>query len=535
MRLQPTQFMTRRVDANAADYLSQYIDQDLLANRLPGLRLKTDLSDMPFAKIMTALADATNYRSPFLDLMDTEGTTRVIDTDFFTHKLVADGVNYFISIEDMSEGDDCPGLGHTDITLKFNKDNLNPGDVIAPLGFKQYPIRVSKPGDKVGIVTNYNGTYEIADQNKYYPKELLRANVKWEKLYHAAGEATSQRGSFSTSLSRGWIEYGGNMTLLTKELKVTDKAHDTFIEFIKMEDSKDPNPIVRPDMPREIIRLAEAEFVMQTRQEEENYLLWGQNNSKPLTFSSTLDPSSTYPVNIGSGFFQYATYGCMREYTIGAGTNSSSVGTIDAEYLKRELVGIVNHRISYDQYNWVAICGGQAAAMLMDDMKKKYGMAAYMTNFTDMTRSAPAIDTVNRQGVEFPTKQFTKMNFDPYGSIRIQHWRDLDDPRFLGGDLMYKGFPISSYWIFFMNLGLRGSSKKNLERLVKRNSEVYAFTCGVYTPLGAINQLADGERNKYTYSSGSKEAAYWLSWQKSIGFNMQDTNNMLWFVPSLSF
>lgn len=455
--------------------------------------------------------------------MEDEGSTTFIEDEYFKHKLMNNGLNYIIALQDMNEDNDCPGLDKTVIPMKLNDPTLKPGDIVAPASFKMFPLRcVSQRAERAGIGWIYNFEYNTANNNEFYPKDLLTANEKWEKLFNAVGEATGQRGSFKSSLTKGWIEYAGNMTTLSKSVKVTDKATAQFLHFDFQ--TAGINPMVKQELNGydQIINYLEAEFLTQCPMEEENYYLWGTANSAPLTKSSAIDESSGYHVNIGSGFFQHATYGPMRQY---------SPKAFDIEEIGTELISLVNQRVSYDDYNWVGLFGGRAAQLFMNDAKKKYGMAAYATHFSDMTGSAEAVDKVNRQGVQFPTKQFTKFNMDPYGSIRVSHWRDLDSPQFMGGDLKYDGSPISSWWIFFLNLGLKGSSKKNIEKIVKKNSEMYAYVCGTWTPRGPISNMSQDERNKYRASHTG--AYYSLEWQKTVGFNMRDTSNMLWYIPNI--
>lgn len=521
MRPQPTQFIVSKVDVNPHDYLKSFTDHNMLTGHLPGLRIVADLTEMPMPKIMTALADITGYKSPFMELMDNEGTEKVIDEEYFSHKLRNDGVNYIIALQDMNEDTDCPGLAREPFPMVINDGTLKYGDVIAPANEKMFQLRVvSHRAEIYGVGFIYNFEYNTGNDGDYFPKDLLKSNVKWEKMFNAVGEAASLRGSFKSSLTKGWIQYGGNMTTLSKSVTVTDKATAQYLRF---DFTGGQSPMVRQDLPEKIINFIEAEFIMQTKEEIEKYMLWGTANSKPLTQSTSRDDSTSYHVNIGSGFFQHATYGPIRQY---------SKNRFDVEQIANELFSIADQRISYDDYNWVILGGRRFVQAFMSDAKKKYGMAAFTTKFSDMTGPAEAIDKVNRQGVEFPTKQFTKVNFDPYGSIRIAHWRDLDSYQFLGPDLQYDGSPLPSWWGFCLNIGLKGSSKKNIMTLTKRNSEMFAYVCGTWTPRGPVNNLDSSTRANYNVAS-HRGAKYDLEWQKTVGFTMRDVNNMLWWVPNV--
>ena len=521
MRPQPSQFIVTKVDANQEAFLSSYTDQNMLTAHLPGIRIVADLTELPMPKVMTALADITGYRHPFLELMDREGSTTYIDEEYYTYKMRNDGMNYVISLQDMNEDTDCPGLAGEPFPLVLSDGTLKYGDILAPANEKMYQVRiVSARAETYGVGWIYNVEYRTGNDGDYFPKDLLKANEKWEKLYHAVGEATSIRGSFKSSLTKGWIQYGGNLTTLSKSVTVTDKATAQFLRF---DFTSGGNPMIRQDLPEKVISFIEAEFVMQTKMEEEQYLLWGTANSAPLTASKAIDESSSYHVNIGSGFFQHASYGNIRQY---------SAKRFDTEQLANELFTMADQRIRYEDYNWVVIGGRRFVQMVMSDMKKKYGLAAYLTKFSDMTGPAEAIDKTNREGVEFPTKQFTKLNFDPYGSIRIGHWRDLDSYQFLGPDLQYEGSPLSSWWGFCLNIGLRGSSKKNIEKLVKRNSEMFAYVCGTWTPRGPVNNMDATSRSMYNVAT-HRGAKYDLEWQKTVGFSMRDVNNMMWWVPNV--
>lgn len=521
MRPQPTQFMVTQVNVNQNDFLSSFTDHNMLTAHLPGLRIVADLTELPMPKIMTALSDHTNYRSPFLELMDREGTTTTIDEEYFTYKMRNDGMNYIIAVQDLNEDTECPGLAGEPFPVLLGDATLKYGDVIAPANEKMYALRIVSPrGEPGGSGTYYNVEYRTGNDGDFYPKDLLKANVKWEKLFHAVGEATSLRGSFKSTMTKGWIQYGGNLTTLSKSVTVTDKATAQYLRF---DFTNGGNPMIKQDLPEKVISFIEAEFITQTRKEEETYYLWGTANSAPLTASKAVDESSSYHVNIGSGFFQHASYGNIRQYI---------PKRFDTEQLANELFTIGDQRIRYEDWNWLILGGRRFVQMVMADMKKKYNLAAFMTKFGDMTEAAPAIDTANRTGVAFPTKQFTKLNFDPYGSITIGHWKELDSYQFLGPDMKYDGSPLASWWGFCLNIGLRGSSKKNIERIVKRNSEMFAYVCGTWTPRGPIDNLDATTRSLYNVAS-HRGAKYDLEWQKTVGFSMRDVNNMMWWVPNI--
>lgn len=516
MRPVPNQFEISRVQVNPREYLASFNDYNLYTSQLPGLKNYDDITEYPMPELQTQLRDIMGYRHPLLELMEKEGATRTVKQDFYTFKYKSQGTNYSISLQDMNEDDPCPGIGRRPFYIMLNDGNLKASDYIAPLNGRMYPARIiSKTPERMGIGFVYTLEYNTGNIDDFYPKEFLAPNQKWQKEYALSGEATAERGSFKSELNLGWVQYGGNLGILTKSASFTDKWQSTYLEFEFNSPMKDQIPMLTVDY-------AEAEFVMSTEKEENNYMTWGRSNAAPLTKSATIDESSQYHVNSGAGFFQHAAYSRQFNYNR---KNFSAKG------LFNQILSRVDNRMSYDNYNWYILGGRKFVELFMEDVKRSYGLAAFTTHLTDMTERTKAIDEINRTGLAFPTKQFTKVNFDPYGSLQIGHWRDLDSWQFFGEDLQLDGAPISAYWGFCLNLGLKTSAKKNLEKLVRENSEVFAYKCGVWTPLGPINE-ARNRSNRYVATD--TRAAYSLEWQKTVGFNMRNADDMIWWMPAIN-
>lgn len=517
MRFQESQFVVNKVNVNKREFLSSYIDANLLTASLPGIRTVADISDMPWQKITTALEDYTNYRHPFKKIMEDYGTKRTVTTEFFSYKQRFDGHDYMVVLQDLNEDDDCPGKGGDVFPLVLNEGRLKYGDYISPANAKQKQVRVvSQRPEKYGRGYLYKVKFTSVT-GEFFEKRYLTSNTKWEKRFSAAGEATSKRGSFMSSFNKGWVEYGNNMTTLTKEMKVTDKAQATYLVF---KNCFDKAQFGMDDLGEKIVDFAEAEFVAQTHVEQEDFYLWGTANAAPLTASDVDDASSGYHVNVGTGFFGYATYSTTRQYF---------AGKLSSRYVFDQLQGVVNGRLRFSDYNWIAAGGYKFTEALINSNKREFGMSGFVTNFRDMTTGAEAIDKTNREGVAFNTKQFTKINFDPYGSLLATHWPDLDSPHFFGPDLKLEGHPISSWWGFVFNLGIKGSAKKNIETIEKANSEAYNYIIGMWGPLGPSNMSSNINRRNSSHSG----AYYELHWQKTIGFNLRNPEDMVWFYPNV--
>lgn len=516
MRFQESQMVVNKVNVNRREFLSSYVDQNLLVGSLPGIRTVADVSDMPWEKITTSFEDETGYKHPFKKIMEGYGTKKTIDYEFFSYKQRFDGHDYMVILQDLNEDDPCPGKGGVEFSIVLNEGRLKYSDYINPANAKNIQARVvSKTREPYGRGWLYKLKYSTVS-GEFFPKKYLKSQTKWEKSWAAAGEATSVRGSFMTSFNKGWIEYGNNMTTLTKQAKFTDKAEAQYLVYMNVYDKAQYGI---EDMGEKIIDFAEAEFVAQTHQEVEKYFMWGTANAAPLTQSDVIDESSGYHVNVGTGFFGYAAYSTTRQYFI---------KKLTSKYVFDQLQGVVSGRLRFSDYNWAVAGGYKFIEAIINSNKREFGSSGFTTHFKDVTRPAAAIDTRNREGVAFNTKQFTEINFDPYGSLMATHWPDLDSPHFFGPDLKLEGHPVSSWWGFVFNLGLRGSAKKNIETYEKRNSEAYNFVIGMWGPGGPSNMNSTVNRR----NSSHPGAWYELHWQNTVGFNMRNPEDMVWFLPN---
>ncbi len=523
MNFNETQFDVNKVVVNKREFLSSFTDHNVLLASLPGLRTVDDISEMPWPKIWTALEDHTGYKHPFKKIIDEYSTKRYVDNEFFSYKQRFDGIDYMVVLQDLNEDVDCVGLGGERFPLVVNDGRLKQGDFIAPVNAKGKTIRnVSPRPERYGVGYLYYFEYKSGDDKQFFDKKWLKTNTKWEKAYHLVGEATSKRGSTMSSFNKGWIEKAGNLATLSKEAKITDKAQSQYLIF---NNCFDKAQFGMEDIGLKIMDLQEAEFVAQTQQEVEYYYMWGRPLSKPLTNSTTIDESSSYSINSGTGFFGYAAYSTTEPY---------HKKKLTSRYVWNTAVSKVNGKIRPDEYNFVAVGGFKFTEAILDSNKKEYGLSGFLNSFKDFTEGAKAIDTKNREGVAFNTKQFVKINFDPMGSLTVGHWADLDSPHFFGPDLTLDGWPISSWWGFIFNLGLKGSRKMNIELIEKKQSEAFSYLINLWGPLGPVNSRASGMfRSNHVFAAGPG-AFYELHWQKTVGFNMRNPEGMIWFMPTIS-
>jgi hypothetical protein len=523
MNFNESQFDVQKVVVNRREFLSSMVDQNLMIGSLPGIRTVDDISEMPWPKIWTALEDNTGYRHPFKKIIEEHSTKRFTDFEFFDYKQRFDGIDYMVVLQDLNEDTECVGLGGEKFPLVLNDSRLKRGDFIGPVNAKGKVIRnVSQRPERYGVGWLYYFEYKTPDDQQYFDSKYLKSNTKWEKAYHLVGEGTSERGSMMSSFNKGWIQKAGNLATLSKETTVTDKAQATYLVFYNCYDKQQ---FGMEDLGTKIMDLQEAEFVMQVEQEKQYYYMWGRPLSKPLTNSNTIDESSSYSIQSGTGFFGYAAYSTTEPY---------HRKKLTSRYVFNTAVSKVNGKIRPMDYNFLAVGGYKFTEALLDSNKQTYGLSGFLNSFKDMTEGAKAIDTKNREGVAFNTKQFVKMNFDPMGSLTVGHWADLDSPHFFGPDLNLDGWPISSWWGFIFNLGLKNSKNMNIELIEKRNSEIFHYLIQSWGPLGPVNSKNSGMfRSNHVFGAG-KAASYDLLWQQTIGFNMRNPEGMLWFTPTIS-
>lgn len=523
MKLNESQFDVTKVVVNRREFLGPLVDHNLLSASLPGLSTVSDISEMPWPKIWTSLEDTTGYRHPFKKIIDEYSTKRFERNEYFKYRQRFDIVDYMVILQDLNEDTECVGLGGLPFSIVLNDGRLKYGDFINPANAKNKHIRnISSRPERYGAGFLYKMEYKTTDDQQYFDKKHLKSNSKWEKSYHLVGEGTSMRGSTMSGFNKGWIEKGGNLATLSKSQKITDKAQSQYLVF---QGCFDKQQFGMEDIGVKIMDLQEANFLMETDKEIQHYLMWGEALSKPLTASDTIDKSSGYHINSGTGFFGYASYSTTVPY---------HKKKLTSRYVFNEAVAKANGRIRPEDHNYMVVGGYKFVEAILDSNKREYGLSGFVNSFKDFTEGAKAIDTKNREGVAFNTKQFVKMNFDPMGSLTVGHWADLDSPHFFGPDLTLEGWPVSSWWGFIFNLGLKGSERLNIEIIEKEMSEIYSYLIGMWGPLGPVNS---GKSNRFRTNhvfAANAEAAYELHWQKTLGFNMRNPEGMMWFLPAYS-
>ena len=81
------------------------------------------------------------------------------------------------------------------------------------------------------------------------------------------------------------------------------------------------------------------------------------------------------------------------------------------------------------------------------------------------------------------------------------------DNRELNGSIVHPetGLPLTSYYYFIMDYGL-GEGSGNLELIKQRDSEVYTYVCGTWSPAGPIN----GRTNRAGFTASHSGRYYEL-------------------------
>lgn len=513
MRPNVSKFKIYEESTKQSKYWANYADENVLLVTHPRVKAWVDLTDPVMKYVSSAAPSLADKRTPLTDYLKGSKRTKVIDADFVKWKLRGTGEVQAISLQNMMTGVATPGINGGDIILNLDLEGFVEGDIIAPDVAKecQVVIQTLPSGDGTGFI--YTGQAIDRDQDSYFPPELLEEGLKWIKIGSAYGEAS--RGYGSTQFGgMSYIEFQSDLTDYGKSVQVSNKAHSLNLR-VRLADDEGQASDKYPD---QIISYIEAEFLAQAKWEKELMSYYGRSSNK-----SIIDGTSGTYRRIGPGLLEFLEDGNVIPYPVTGGSLDMFVDYLQAIWFDRVSPGKRN----------ITIYTGQGGLKLWNDwITEKYAESATQTWFSDVTKPGKSYDPKNYEGVKYKSKYFTEYNIFPFGSIKVEHWPMLDST-WLNGSVVHPetGLPLSSYEFIVLDYGLGNGGGDNIELLERKDSEVFTYKCGTWSPAGPIN----GRTGRSGFISTGPQRSYELYHACTFGVRMKDVTLSAHFVPAVTY
>lgn len=494
-------------------YWANFADENVLLTTHQHAKPWVDLTDQVMQYVASSAPSLANQRTPLQDFLQGEGRVRTVDSDWVRWRLRGTGEVQAIQLENVHPGVVNPGIQGEEFNIKLDVEWFVEGDILAPDVAKDCQVVIQ--GLPVGDGTGFIYPVQVVDRdiNGFFPPELLEADLKWLKIGSAYGEGSSGYGS---TMFRGmsYIEFQSELTDWGKALEVTNKAHSLNLRL----QAVDAAGLPLEEYPDQIISYMEAEFLTQSKWEKELMLYYGRSSAR-----NVIDNTVGTHRRIGPGLLEFLEDGNVIKYPVNGGSIDMFVDYLQAIWFDR---------VTPEKRN-ITVYTGQGGLTLWEDwITRKYAQSAVKSDFNAFVGNGKSFDPKNYKGLKYKTGYFTEYTIFPFGSIRVEHWPQLDNT-WLNGSVTHPdtGLPLSSYQFIILDYGLGNGGGSNIELLKRKDSEVYTYQCGTWSPAGPIN----GRTGSKGFVSTNHKRAYTLTAADTFGLRVKDVTLTAWFVPAVQY
>lgn len=509
----PSKFIINEEYAGQDKYWSTTTTyDDLLFAHGQHVKTYADLSHiakgLSYAKM--GITESTSL-SPLMEYVTGEGGVEVIDKNWARWRIYGQPERRALSFGDLNE-QSCPGAGGMPITWFSDVDWFSEGDVLAPIRNKRCQIVIQSES-----AIPHDGGYRYqavlldSDDAAYIPTEYLTTGEYWIKIGSLSSwEKAGSAGSIQFGDGFSYIEFEVPLTTMMWNFEIEGEAHRQFgkLEIMRCDDEGRPIP-----GGSKITNYIEARANAQIDYEKELFLTYGSHQEH------LLDKNSGNQITTGPGLFEFLEEGNVIPYTPEVQNIDFIVDQIEAMWFDR--VPTQNREL--------VLFTGQAGMKLFSDwVAEKFGNTAATFDYNFVLQSRTPFDNRGgRKGFSFGQPQFVEYLLPTYGSVKVAHWKILDNTRING--VFYPGSfkPVSSYEFIAFNIGFGEPNMKFLSRV---DNKISTYIPGLWSPFGAT-----GQDNPVFKSPAYMEESYkWLH-RESFGLILMDPSSTLWFKPNISY
>lgn len=482
------------------DYFANLYDENIL---LANFNLKgyEDLTDAVVQYLTSAYPGMSQYRTVFTNFLRNSGRTREVDASRVRWKLKGNGKLQAFSRGNLMQGVDFPGLNFTDITIYLDVEHFRDGDTLSPE--IEPRVQVIVEGDPIAYGDGYKYTAKLAtwEGNDYIDPAFLAEGVRWRK----AGSSKYSEGSrgYGSFIHGGltWVEFEVSLSKTGKTLEVTDEAHRVNLRA----EFWDNTYTKLLDLPQQVMSLAEAEFVAQVEYEKELDMLWGRSAGRNI-----VDPTTGKYRQVGAGLFDFLE-DVLTYYPVGG---------FSMDMFENKLETIWFDRLDGQQASVVVYTGREGLKQADRAIRDKYGESAVISKYEDYVQKTGERDLM------FKAPLFNAYQIPTFGIIRFEHWPALDSVS-QGGPVHPKtGKPLTSYEYIILDVGVGIGDNANVQMLNRRNSRIYTYLCGTWSPAGP-----NIGGSKFPAVHGGR--SYQLVHGDEYGLFIKDITATAWFKPNV--
>lgn len=503
----PSKFEIYRESTKGLNW-ANYANENILLATHPYSRKAQDLTDKIMQYTAAATPSLSNSSPTFWDSLFSNGRVRTVDTDEVEWSLRGDGVVHIRSLENVMPGVKYPGHNRTYVDLKLDTEEFVPGDIIAPRISKGTPLIVQFLPVKDGIGWTYKCVVDGA-YDEYFDPDLLSEDLAWCKIGSTYGEASRGYGSTRFTGNMSYIRFKTHLSDWGKTAEVTNKAHNLNLKAIAVDDRGKPM-----DYPAQIISWIEANAMAEAKAEKNMMIWYGRSLGKDVK-----DESSGYHRRMGPGVEEFMEDATLFTYTL---------GQFDVDMVVDWLQEIQWDRIAPGNSNIRIKTGRAGMTAAHRSIRNKFEKLNVQIPWEKYVKTGPTYPGSSLSGYKLTEPSFLSIELYPYGSITFEHLPLLDN-REMNGDLVdpSNNLPLSSSYYYIMDYGLGEAG--NVELLKLKDSEVYTYTCGTWSPAGPIN----GRTNRAGFVATHPGRFYNLYMADSFGVRFKDIQLCAMILPDV--
>lgn len=507
MNLVPTQFAISKVTKKDLA-IANYTSENVLLKANPRVKMWQDLTDGVLEYVATQSPNIYGMHTSLIKSFSNANAIRYVNSEWVQWSLKGNGKAKVISMENMMPGVKTPGIEHSEITIKVNKNFWKSSDTVYPELAPTMEFTVQGDGVSDGTGFIYTLIYHTTEAMEYVDPSLLEQGLIWIKRGSTVSEGSREYGSSYVG-GTSFITFRSNLTSWSKSHETTDKGWATLLKLTAV----DANGNKIPGFKDMIITFGEAEFEAQSKYEHEQVLFWSQAAGKNI-----IDPSTGYYRRIAPGMIQWYMDGNMTPY---------STANFSVDHIKNIIRSFMYGRVMPKNSNIVVECGLGLLELVNDALTEKFSVRPIERSQDLYIKPGSSFPGSKQKGFTLTNPQFLGFDMFPYGSVEFKHLPILDNEELLGG-LRHPvtGYPLTSYWGFIKNIGI--GTTNNVELLKKKNSYFRTYQCGVWSPAGPIMG-----QNKRGFVATSGQRGYKLLAGDTFGTRVKDVKRTLFLHPAI--
>jgi len=450
--------------------------------------------------------------TPLMEYVTGEGGTEVIDKNFVRWRIYGTPERRAMSFGNLNQNA-YPGANGIPFIWFSDVDWYKDADVLAPVSNKRCQIRiVSEEAVPFDGGFKYDAVLTDSDAAAYIPAEYLAQGEYWIKMGTSTSwEKFGTPGSIQFGDAFSYIEFEVPLHTSAWEFTIDGEAHRQWGNLKIERCDEEYRPIPGEG---KITNYHEMRAKAQIDYEKELWLTYGSSSQHML------DGNSGKQITTSPSLFEYLAEGNNIPY-------DPEVQGID--FLIEQIEALWFDRVPTANRELLLFTGEAGLKLFSRWVYEKFQgtSATFMYDFV-LQKRTPFDSKSGRGGYAFGNPQFTEYLLDGFGSIKIAHWKTLDNTRINGVKYPGSFYPISSYEFIAFNIGFGESNVKFLSRL---DNKISTYIPSLWSPLGATG--ADNPVWK-TPGGGTMEDSYkWLH-RESYGVILMDATQALHFFPNIS-